>query len=219
MTLIISTRCQDGVIVAADRRRLARYEKGPETVKLFKLACGVVLAGAGDDAVLNEARIFIERRIEEFRSQSPNVKLFDIVEITCSVVNELVGYYRDKVEEPFGYVLAGLENISSGSARLYTIFGAGFSDVPWACLGSGSSYARPLVELLLADGSLHADEAVKTMAPLFTLVSSVQTTVGGGVDICTIKDEQETGNIVHNNEVSLEQLKSAILNTMGVPAD
>jgi len=104
MTLIISTRCQDGVIVAADRRRLARYEKGPETLKLFKLACGVVLAGAGDDAVLNEARIFIERRIEEFRSQSPNVKLFDIVEITCSVVNELVGYYRDKVEEPFGYV-------------------------------------------------------------------------------------------------------------------
>jgi len=75
------------------------------------------------------------------------------------------------------------------------------------------------VELLLADGSLHADEAVKTMAPLFTLVSSVQTTVGGGVDICTIKDEQETGNIVHNNEVTLEQLKSAILNTMGVPAD
>jgi len=219
MTLIISTRCQDGVIVAADRRRLARYEKGPETLKLFKLACGVVLAGAGDDAVLNEARIFIERRIEEFRSQSPNVKLFDIVEITCSVVNELVGYYRDKVEESFGYVLAGLENISSGSARLYTIFGAGFSDVPWACLGSGSSYARPLVELLLADGSLHADEAVKTMAPLFTLVSSVQTTVGGGVDICTIKDEQETGNIVHNNEVTLEQLKSAILNTMGVPAD
>ena len=219
MTLIISTRCQDGVILAADRRRLARHEKGPETLKLFKLACGVVLAGAGDDAVLNEARVFIERRIEEFRSQSPNVKLFDIVEITCSVVNELVGYYRDKVEEPFGYVLAGLENISSGSARLYTIFGAGFSDVPWACLGSGSSYARPLVELLLADGSLHADEAVKTMAPLFTLVSSVQTTVGGGVDICTIKDEQETGNIVHNNEVSLEQLKSAILNTMGVPAD
>ena len=219
MTLIIGARCQDGVIVAADRRRLARYEKGPETQKLFKLACGVVLAGAGDNAVLNEARIFIERRIEEFRSQSPNVKLFDIVEITCSVVNELVGYYRDKVEEPFGYVLAGLENISSGSARLYTIFGAGFSDVPWACLGSGSSYARPLVELLLADSSLHADEVVKTMAPLFTLVSSVQTTVGGGVDICTIKDEQETGNIVHNDEVSLEQLKSAILNTMGVPAD
>jgi len=122
------------------------------------------------------------------------------------------------VEEPFGYVLAGLENISSGSARLYTIFGAGFSDVPWACLGSGSSYARSLVDLLLADGSLYVDEAVKTMAPLFTLVSNVQTTVGGGVDVCRIKDEQGAGDIVHNNEVSLEQLKSAILNTMGVRA-
>ena len=150
MTLIIGTRCQDGVVLAADRRRLSRYEKGPETNKLFKLVCGTALSGAGDDAVLNEARVFIEHRAEEMESQSPNVKLFDVVETTMSVVNELVNCYRDKVEEPFGYVLAGLENIKSGSAKLYTIFGAGLSEVPWACLGSGSSYARPLVELLRA---------------------------------------------------------------------
>ena len=106
MTLIIGTRCRDGVVLAADRRRLARYEKGPETNKLFKLTCGVALASAGDDAVLNEARIFIGRRVEELHRQSPNVKLFDIVEITLSVVNELVSYYRDKVEETFGYILA-----------------------------------------------------------------------------------------------------------------
>ncbi|MBA7711748.1 hypothetical protein ES703_120714 [subsurface metagenome] len=122
MTLIIGARCQDGVVVAADRRRLARYEKGPETTKLFKLNCGVILAGAGDDAVLNEARVFVERRIGELQSQLSNMKLFDVVEITCSVVNELVSYYRDKVEEPFGYVLAGLENLTVGSAKLYTIF-------------------------------------------------------------------------------------------------
>lgn len=79
MTLIIGAKCRDGVVVAADRRRLARYEKGPETRKLFKLDCGVILAGAGDDAVLNEARVFIERRIEESRSQSAEIKLFDIV--------------------------------------------------------------------------------------------------------------------------------------------
>lgn len=217
MTLIIGAKCRDGVVVAADRRRLARYEKGPDTTKLFKLPCGVVLAGAGDDAVLNEARVFIERRIEESRSQSAEIKLFDIVEITCNVVNELVGYYRDKIEESFGYVLTGLEDLNRGTAKLYTIFGAGLSDVPWACIGSGSAYARPLVDLLLAPGDLKAEDVVKVMPPLFSLVSSVQTTVGGGVDICTIKDE-ETGNIVHNNEVSLEQLKSAILNTMGVPA-
>ena len=43
--------------------------------------------------------------------QSAVKTLFDMVEVTASVVNELVSYYRDKVEEPFGYVLAGLENI------------------------------------------------------------------------------------------------------------
>ncbi len=195
-------------------RRLAKYERGPETNKLFRLACGVVLAGTGDDAVLNEARVFIERRAEESKSQLPIMKLFDIVEITLNIVNELVNCYRNKVEESFGYILAGLENIDSGSARLYTILGAGFSDVPWVCLGSGSSYARPLVELLLADGGLCTEEAAKTMATLFTLVSNVQTTVGGGVDICIVRDDQGAENIMHEKEVSLERLKVAILNAM-----
>ena len=213
MTLIVGARCRDGIVLAADRRRLAKYEKGPETNKVFQLSCNVALAGAGDDAVLNEARVFIVRRVDEFQSQSSNMKLFDVVEITCGVVNELVGYYRDKVEEPFGYVLAGLENLTGGSAKLYTIFGAGFSEVPWACLGSGSSYARPLVELLLAQGDLSTKESVRAMPTLFTLVSNVQTTVGGGVDICITKDGQGLGRIIHEGEVDLARLREAILNT------
>lgn len=216
MTLIIGVRCRDGIVLAADRRRLARYEKGPETKKLFRLDFGVVLAGAGDDAVLNEARIFIERRVEEQQSQSPNMKLSEIMETTCGVVNEFAGYYRGKVEESFGYVLAGLENISNGSAKLYTVFGAGFSDVPWACPGSGSSYARPLVELLLADGNLRVDEAIKTMAPIFTLVSNVQTTVGGGVDTCIVRDNQGIGQITHTMELSLEGLRRSVLRSLGI---
>jgi len=216
LTLIIGARCQDGIVMAADRRRLTRYEKGPDTNKLFKLDCGVLLAGAGDDAVLNEARVLIEHRVEEIQSQTPQPKLFDIVEITMSVVNELVNCYRDKVEESFGYVLAGLEYVSNGPARVYTIFSAGFSDVPWACIGSGSSYARPIVDLLLADDSLYADEAAKVMPTLFTLVSNVQTTVGGGVDIGIIKDNQDIGNIVHEEEVDLNQLRAAILEAIGI---
>jgi len=70
MTLIIGARYSDSIILAADRRRLTRYGKGPETTKLFKLNCVVILVGAGDDAVLNEAWIFIYRRSEESQSQS-----------------------------------------------------------------------------------------------------------------------------------------------------
>jgi 20S proteasome alpha/beta subunit len=91
MTLIVGARCHDGIILAADRRRLARYEKGPETIKLFKLDCGVVLAGAGDDAVLNEAKILVERGVEESQDRSSHMKLFDILEITMRTMNELVG--------------------------------------------------------------------------------------------------------------------------------
>lgn len=216
MTLIVGARCQDGVVLAADRRRLARYEKGPETMKLFKLKCGVVLAGAGDDAVLNEARIFIERRVEESQSQSKKLELFDIVEITMSTVNELVGLYRDKIEESFGYVLAGLENFNNGKAKLCTIFGAGLSDVSWACIGSGSPYARPLVDLIFADGDLSTQDAVKVMPSLYTLVSTVQTTVGGGVDICIVKDREGIGDIQHKDDINLKPLRSAVLNALGI---
>jgi 20S proteasome alpha/beta subunit len=216
MTLIVGTRCSDGVILSADRRRLARYEKGPDTKKIFKLDCGVLLAGAGDDAVLNEAQVFIQRKIEEVRSQSP--KLFDVAEITAGIVNELVGLYRDKVEESFGFVLAGLEDITDGTVKLYTIFGAGLSEVPFACIGSGSSYARPLVDLLLAGDGLNTQEAAKVMPALYTLVSRVQTSVGGGVDICIVKDGEGVGDIQHQDDVDVEPIKSAVLDALGIQA-
>jgi 20S proteasome alpha/beta subunit len=218
MTLIIGARCRDGIVLTADRRRLARYEKGPDTTKLFNLSCGVALAGAGDDAVLNEARFLIDRRIKEVANESPVKTLFDVVEVTASIINELVSYYRDKVEEPVGYVLSGLENLNSGTAKLYTIFGAGLSDVPWACIGSGSTYARPLVDLLLADGNLNAMDAVKVMPSVYTLVSAVQTTVGGGVDICIVKDEEGIRIIQHREDISLKPLRSAVLNALGIQA-
>jgi len=211
MTLIIGARCQDGIILAADRRRMSKYERGPSTTKLFALSCGVAIAGAGDDAVLNEARVFIDRRIEELQTQTPIAALFDVVEAAAIVVNELVGFYKGSLEEPFGYVVSGLENLTNGKAQLYTIFGAGISDVPWVCLGSGSSYARPLVDLVLAPGNLYTNEAVKIIPTIFTLVSNVQTTVGDGIDVCVLMDDRGMGAISHEKEVSLDRLRSAVL--------
>jgi hypothetical protein len=57
---------------------------------------------------LNEARIYIELKVSEIQSETPALKLFDIIKVTMNVVNELVNCYRDKVEESFGYVLAGV---------------------------------------------------------------------------------------------------------------
>lgn len=216
MTLIISERSPDGVILSADRRRLSKHERGPDVSKLFKLSCGVVLAGAGDDAVLNESRVLIDRRVEELQAQASASTLLEVVEVTASVVNELVARYQGTVEEQFGFVLGGLENLDSGTAKIYTVFGGGFSEVPWVCLGSGGSYARPLVELLLANGELSTDEAAKTIPAIFTLVSNVQTTVGGGVDICRITDDQGISNITHSDEIDLSQVRVAFLRAVGV---
>lgn len=214
MALIVGTRCSDGIILAADRRSVAKYERGPETTKLSRLNSGVVLAGAGDIAVLHETKILVERKVEEAQSQSPEIRIFDIVEITASVVNELVNLYQDKVEEPFGFALAGLENIIRGRAKLYTIFGGGFLDVPWICLGSGSPYARPLIELLLADGNLHVNEATKIISAIFAVVANVQITVGGGIDVCQVSDDKISGNIFHMEEANLDSLRKMILDSI-----
>jgi 20S proteasome alpha/beta subunit len=216
MTLIIGARCLDGAIVASDRRRLARYEKGPDTKKLHKLSCSVMMAGAGDEGVLNEARFVVERRIGEVQQESTDLTLLDVVEITSTVVNELASYYRDMVEEPFGFALTGLENLNTGDARLYTIFGGGFLEVPWACFGAGAPYARPLVDLLLAKRNLTMEEAAKVIPAIFTLVSNVQMAVGGGVDICCIRDKQGTLDVVHVPEIDLTPLKQLILESINI---
>ena len=216
MTLIIGLRSPKGVIITADRRRLSRHEKGPDVTKLFKLSCGVVLAGAGDDGVLNEARTLIDSQVEELQAQGSASTLLEVVEVTASVVNELVARYQGTAEEPFGFVLGGLENLNSGIAKIYTVFGGGFSEVPWVCLGSGSSYARPLVELLLANGELSIDESTKVMPAIFTMVSDVQTSVGGGIDVCKITDNQEISNITHSDEINLSQIKVAFLRAFGI---
>ena len=216
MTLIIGARCMDGVVLAADRRRLSRHEKGPSVTKLFKISCGAVLAGAGDDAVLNEARVFIDRRIKDCQTVRKISTLTEVVEITADVVNDLVNCYRNTIEESFGYVLCAPENLDHGNARLHTIYGAGFLDTSSVCLGSGSSYARPLVELLLGDGKLRTDEAIKMLPAIFTLVSNVQTAVGDGIDICIINDKEGIREIIHADEVGLKPLRLAILEVTGI---
>jgi len=216
MTLIIGARCSDGVVIAADRRRMSKHEKGPSTTKLFKLSCGAVLAGAGDTSVLFEARTLIDRRVAELQKEKPLSALIEVVEIAAGVVNELVNCYRDTIEESFGFVLGGLENLDSGTAKIYTVFGGGFSDEPSVCLGSGSSYARPLVELLLADGKLRTDEAVKTLPTTFTLVSNVQLSIGDGINVCVIKDNAGSGSITQEREVALDELRKAILDVLDI---
>lgn len=216
MTLIVGSKGIDGVFLSADRRHLSKHERGPDISKLFKLSCGVAIAGAGDAAVLNEARTLINRQAEELQAQGSASTLLEIVEIAAAVVNGLADRYHGTVEEPFGFALGGLENLNSGTAKIYTVFGSGFSEVPWVCIGLGGSYARPFADLLFNNGDLKCEDAKRLIPVVFTMVSNVQTSVGGGVDICIIKNEEEIGQIRHNDEISLKSLRLAILNYFGI---
>ena len=72
------------------------------------------------------------------------------------------------------------------------------------------------MELLLANGKLSVDESAKTMPAIYTMVSAVQTTVGGEVDICEILDDQGISNIMHLDEIELSQVRAAFLGALGI---
>ena len=71
MTLIIGSRCQDGIVLAADRRRMARYEKGPDTNKLFKLGCGVFLTRVMMLCLMKHG-FSLKARLKNYRAKHKN---------------------------------------------------------------------------------------------------------------------------------------------------
>lgn len=95
--------------------------------------------------------------------------------------------------------------------------GAGYWDINiFLCVGTGEAYALPTAQLLFGDGSLSVTEVAKIVPYIFTLVSSVNMSVGGGCDVCIVKDSEGHGDISHREEISMELVRSAILNAVGV---
>ncbi len=66
------------------------------------------------------------------------------------------------------------------------------SEIIWG----GTAIPRAKKALFTSPGT--PDEASKVMAPLFSLVSNVQTTVGGGVDMCAVRDGQQIDQFTHS---------------------
>jgi len=73
-----------------------------------------------------------------------------------------------------------------------------------------------MVELLLSQAGLLAEEVAKALPLIFSLVSNVQTTVGGGVDLCIIRDNQSIEPVIHNENVPLDELRAAIFDVVGI---
>jgi len=143
-TLIIGTRCDDRVVLAADRRELRGYEPMEQPkirqieIEVDEVKASVLLAGAGVAAFWDKVAWSLSHSITA--GVEPQVKtLLDVVDRISSLsINMSARYQRSSLDERLGCVVAGLDRLTADTAELYYFAGAGFSKTGFVCLASGS---------------------------------------------------------------------------------
>lgn len=183
-TLIIGARCKDGVVLVADRRQAVprTFEFGMSTSKL--VAAGPLVMGyCGTRAPLDKVRRLLGNQLEGIESLDAALDLAE------SVAGEVQQTYKELLgEDRIQFPLAGLERITAGKARLYTIT-AGFApdEVDYAGWGIGERYSE-LGRLLFASEQ-PAEEVCKILPVLIAWAERINLAVGDGLDVAVIKDE------------------------------
>lgn len=95
-------------------------------------------------------------------------------------------------KSPVGVLLAGLENITYGKAKLYYIHGEGYGEhIDFVCTGQGGPYALSIAKFLL-DEDENVEENARRIAYIISWIAEdVDTAVGGIPDVPIIKDRKE----------------------------
>ncbi len=222
-TLIIGTRCKDGVVLAADRRELRGYEPTKQSkIRRVELEVGgtkvsVLLAGAGVAAFWDEVAWSLSHSTKAGLEPEVNT-LLDVVDRVSSLsINMAARYQRGSLDEPLGCVMAGLDRLTTGEAELYCFAGAGFSKTDFICLGSGETYALPVADLLLHQPALstnQATQATQIFPFLFLLVERVNLSVGEGLDIFIVRDGEQAVQLAANQVEDTRIKASNLLETL-----
>ncbi len=188
MTLIIGTRCRDGVTLAADQKIV----RGGETDYQSKLSTlgGVVLAFEGLAGVRTDFLYALEREfmtLDDGFSSMLEAKL--VMEDLVKVFHER---YVDRIgqEAYFGAMIAGLQEITSGPAQLYYIHPAGYGEaVNYRCSGHGAEYAHSIATHLIARNESVIVNAVRSAFVISWVAEGVDNTVGGEPQVAILRDD------------------------------
>jgi 20S proteasome alpha/beta subunit len=111
------------------------------------------------------------------------------------IISELHRRYSERLQDrqTVGLVMAGLENLSSGQAKLYYIYPEGYGEaVTFTCTGSGGPHATTLAKFL-HDPNVSVEENAKRIAFVIAWVSEkVDVYVGGTPQVAMIRDGNQT---------------------------
>lgn len=185
-TLIVAGKCESGVVMVADRRTMRgteyRYEK--KICEFYR----VVTAFAGLTGLKDK---FLEM-VEGVLGSARAVNLSEAIVAVEDTMALISGRYEDRLkgETRITALLAGLEYLSSGKAKLYHVFGQGYAEeIDFLCIGHGAPYATSLAQGLYKP-NLSMERMAEIGIFLVTWVETVDSSVGGVPDVVFVQDDE-----------------------------
>jgi len=226
MTLLIGAECSDGVVIGSDQKTLRGGEVGYRN-KIFEFDLGgkVLFAAEGLTGIRDDFFLLLNHEIRRRRGVD---ELYEVKIIVEDIIAELTRRYADRVKQdsPIGVLMAGLEGITEGKARLYYIHGVGYGEmVRFRCTGHGGQYAYSLAKFLCGP-KISQSHTVRDVALLIAFViiwvsEDVDSTVGGTPQVAMLMNEKSDVEFLSSQAIDpvrerVEEIKKDLKKFLGL---
>ena len=199
VTLIIGAKGSDGIVIGTDQKVMrggeAHYSNKIQVLHSVAFATEG-LTGIADD-------FFLLLGIEAERKKGFGT-LYEAKTIAEDIVSELSKRYKDRLNDasPVGVLMAGLESISYGQAKMYYIHSEGYGEtVTFRCTGSGGQYATTLAKFLHKETESAEENARRIAFVIHWISEDVDTRVGGTPQIAMIRNGESKINWLGQEEI------------------
>jgi 20S proteasome alpha/beta subunit len=206
VTLLIGVTGSDGIALGTDRKVM----RGGETYFSDKIHIvqDVAFATEGYTGIAEDFLLLLEQEITRKKGFDT---LYEAKTVAEDVIAELGQRYSRRLDDstPIGLIMAGLEGIKNGPARMYYVHAQGYGEIiRFRCSGSGGTYAHTLAKFLQQENQ-PAEENARRMAFVIHWISEdVTADVGGKPHVATLLNDKPGFNWLGDDEIN-KQAESA----------
>jgi len=228
LTCIIGLVCKDGVLIASDRR-IVRGPEALEERKIHELKIGENVVGVVAASGLTGIR---DNFLEESSLEMAARRIVNVKELKESMEDAAYRIYtryseRLKEEAEINSLVACLENLSNGKAKLYQLYPNGYMDEikTYSSLGSSTPLTLPFLKAAYHD-NLTLEQAARLAVFIIMYIErfELDRNVGGKPMIALVKHEkgveflreEEVDKLVNEIKPFLETYKNEFLNLLNI---
>ena len=200
MTLLIGVTGKDGIALGTDRKVM----RGGETYFSDKIHVveDVAFATEGYTGIAEDFLLLLEQEIARKKGFDT---LYEAKTVAEDVIAELGQRYSRRLDDSstIGLIMAGLEGIKSGPARMYYVHSQGYGEiVRFRCSGSGGQYAHTLAKFLQQESESAEENARRVAFVIHWISEDVTADVGGTPHVATLLNDKPGFNWLSDEEIN-----------------